>query len=88
MRENRTRHGEWAERKRKSVREQQSVRMLAEFMQAQTPHEKREVIRSFNPLYFVFGETLNPRKEDLYEDNTCETNPTNLQGQGENHATV
>jgi hypothetical protein len=53
MRENRTRHGEWAERKRKSVREQQSVRMLAEFMQAQTPHEKREVIRSFNPLYFI-----------------------------------
>jgi hypothetical protein len=53
MRENRVRHGEWAERKRKSVREQQSVRMLAEFMQAQTPHEKREVIRSFNPLYFI-----------------------------------
>jgi hypothetical protein len=53
MRENRVRHGEWAERKRKSVREQQSVRMLTEFMKAQTPHEKREVIRSFNPLYFI-----------------------------------
>jgi hypothetical protein len=53
MRENRTRYGEWAERKRKSVREQQSARMLAEFMQAQTPHQKREVIRSFNPLYFL-----------------------------------
>jgi hypothetical protein len=53
MRENRTRYGEWAERKRKSVREQQSARMLAEFMQAQTPHQKREVIRSFNPLYFI-----------------------------------
>jgi hypothetical protein len=53
MRENRVRHGEWAERKRKSVREQQSVRMLTEFMKAQTPQEKREVIRSFNPLYFI-----------------------------------
>jgi hypothetical protein len=53
MRENRTRYGEWAERKRKSVREQQSARMLAEFMQAQTPQQKREVIRSFNPLYFI-----------------------------------
>ncbi len=85
---NRIRTGEWSRRKTKSVREQQSVRMLTEFMQAQTPHEKREVIKGFNPLYFVFGETLNPRKEELYEDNTCETNPTNLQGQGENHATV
>jgi hypothetical protein len=88
MNENRIRVGEWSRRKTKSMREQQSVRMLTEFMQAQTAHEKREVIRSFNPLYFVFGETLNPRKEELYEDNTCETNPTNLQGQGENHATV
>jgi hypothetical protein len=88
MNDNRIRVGEWSRRKTKSMREQQSVRMLTEFMQAQTAHEKREVIRSFNPLYFVFGETLNPRKEELYEDNTCETNPTNLQRQGENHATV
>ena len=63
MNQNRIRVGEWSRRKTKSVREQQSVRMLTEFMKAQTPHEKREVIRSFNPLYFVFGETLNPRKE-------------------------
>lgn len=61
------RSGEWAQRKNKSVREQQSMRMLTEFLQAQTPHEKREVIKSFNPLYFVFGETLDPRKEELYE---------------------
>jgi hypothetical protein len=67
MNENRIRHGEWSRRKTKSIREQQSVRMLTEFMQAQTPHEKREVIRSFNPLYFVFGETLNPRKEVEHE---------------------
>jgi len=63
MNENRVRHGEWSRRKNKSVREQQSTRMLAEFMKAQTAHEKREVIRSFNPLYFVFGETLNPRPQ-------------------------
>jgi hypothetical protein len=67
MNENRIRVGEWSRRKTKSIREQQSVRMLTEFMQAQTPHEKREVIRSFNPLYFVFGETLNPRKEVEHE---------------------
>ena len=67
MNTNRIRVGEWSRRKTKSVREQQSVRMLTEFMQAQTPHEKREVIRSFNPLYFVFGETLNPRKEVEHE---------------------
>jgi hypothetical protein len=87
MRE-RIRVGEWSQRKSKSIREQESMRMLTEFMKAQTPQQKRAVITSFNPYYFVFGETLNPRKEDLYEDNTCETNPTNLQGQGENHATV
>jgi hypothetical protein len=63
MSDNRVRHGEWAQRKNNKIRQQNSMRMLAEFMKAQTPHEKREVIRSFNPLYFVFGETLNPRKE-------------------------
>ena len=88
MNNNRTRHGEWAQRKTNKIRQQQSLRMLTEFLNAHTPQQKREVIKGFNPLYFVFGETLNPRKEDLYEDNTCETNPTNLQGQGENHATV
>jgi hypothetical protein len=87
MRE-RIRVGEWSKRKTKSVRENESMRMLTELLRAQTPQEKRAVISSFNPYYFVFGETLNPRKEVEYEDNTCETNPTNLQGQGENHATV
>jgi hypothetical protein len=65
--ENRVRHGEWSRRKTKSVREQQSTRMLTEFLNAHTPQQKREVIRSFNPLYFVFGETLNPRKEVEHE---------------------
>lgn len=65
--ENRTRHGEWSKRKSKSVREQQSTRMLTEFLNAHTPYQKREVIKSFNPLYFVFGETLNPRKEVEHE---------------------
>ena len=83
-----TRTGEWSQRKSKAIREQESMRMLTEFLNAHTPQQKRAVISSFNPHYFVFGETLNPRKEDLYEDNTCETNPTNLQRQGENHATV
>jgi hypothetical protein len=67
MNENRVRHGEWSRRKNKSVREQQSTRMLTEFLNAHTPQQKREVIRSFNPLYFVFGETLNPRKEVEHE---------------------
>jgi hypothetical protein len=88
MNNNRTKMGEWSRRKTKSMREQESLRMLTEFLNAHTPQQKREVIRSFNPLYFVFGETLNPRKEEPHEDNICETNPTNLQGQGENHARV
>jgi hypothetical protein len=67
MSENRIRHGEWARRKNNKVREQESLRMLTQFLNAHTPQEKRAVIRSFNPLYFVFGETLNPRKEELYE---------------------
>jgi hypothetical protein len=67
MNENRVRHGEWSRRKNKSVREQQSTRMLTEFLNAHTAQQKREVIRSFNPLYFVFGETLNPRKEVEHE---------------------
>lgn len=64
MSESKNRHGEWAKRKTKSVREQQSMRMLTEFLRAKTPHEKREVIKSFNPHYFVFGETLNPRPQE------------------------
>jgi hypothetical protein len=83
-----TRTGEWAQRKSKSMRDQESMRMLTEFLNAQTPQQKRAVISSFNPHYFLFGNKLNPRKEELYEDNPSETNPTNLQGQGENHATV
>ena len=42
--------------------------MLRDFLMAQTPHEKRRVIETFNPHYFVFGETLNPRKEVNHEE--------------------
>ncbi len=52
------RYGEWSKRKTKSVREQQSMRMLTEFLKAQTPQQKREVVKTFNPHYFIFGETL------------------------------
>jgi hypothetical protein len=67
MNENRIRVGEWAQRKTNKIRQQNSMRMLTEFLNAHTPQEKREVIKSFNPLYFVFGETLNPRKEVEHE---------------------
>ena len=67
--ENRVRHGEWAQRKTNKIRQQQSLRMLTEFLNAHTPHQKREVIKTFNPLYFVFGETLNPRKKVDHETN-------------------
>ena len=67
MSDNRIRVGEWAQRKTNKIRQQNSMRMLTEFLNAHTPQEKRAVIRSFNPLYFVFGETLNPRKEVEHE---------------------
>lgn len=45
------------------VKEEQARNMLANFLSAKTPYEKREVIRTFNPYYFALGETFNPRKE-------------------------
>lgn len=61
-----TRTGEWAERKRKSIREIQSMQMLNDFLNAQTPQDKRRVIESFNPHYFVLttptqGDSNEPR---------------------------
>lgn len=61
-----TRTGEWAERKRKSVREIQSMKMLNDFLNAQTPQDKRRVIESFNPYYFLLttptqGDSNEPR---------------------------
>jgi hypothetical protein len=79
---------EWVKRKRRNKNEVEALRMLIELMKASTPSEKRKVVKSHNPYHYIFGTKLNPRKEELYEDNTSETNPTNLQGQGENHATV
>ena len=35
-------------------------RMLRDFLNAGTPQEKRKVIESFAPHYFVFGTKLNP----------------------------
>jgi hypothetical protein len=35
--------------------------MLADFLRAKTPYEKREIIKTFSPHYFVFGNTLDPR---------------------------
>lgn len=49
--------------KRKLKRTSPQDTMLRDFLLAKTPHEKREVIKTFNPYYFAFGETLNPRKE-------------------------
>lgn len=51
----------YAQRKAKRASPQET--MLRDFLLAKTPHEKREVIKTFNPYYFAFGETLNPRKE-------------------------
>jgi hypothetical protein len=64
----RSRHGEWAQRKTNKIRQQNSMRMLTEFLNAHSPQQKREVIKTFNPLYFVFGETLDPRKEVEHEE--------------------
>ena len=38
--------------------------MLAAFLSAPDAQAKREVIKTFTPHYFVFGNTLNPRKEN------------------------
>ena len=54
--------------KRKARRQSPRDTMLTDFLRATTPHEKREVIKTFNPHYFAFGETLNPRKEVEHEE--------------------
>ena len=51
----------WGKRKARKMSPRDT--MLTDFLRATTPHEKREVIKTFNPHYFAFGETLNPRKE-------------------------
>ena len=53
-----------AQAKRK---DEQARAMLKTILRAKTPQEKREIIKSFNPYYFTFGETLNPYKEREYE---------------------
>lgn len=57
--------------KAQAKREDQRRReMLASFLRAKTPAEKRAVITTFNPYYFTFGETLDPRprKEEDHEE--------------------
>ena len=61
-----TQVGEWAKRKARKMSPRDT--MLTDFLRATTPHEKREVIKTFNPHYFAFGETLNPRKEVEHEE--------------------
>ena len=64
------RSDEWA--KRKARRMSPKDTMLADFLRATTPHEKREVIKNFAPHYFVFGEKLDPKnpyeKENDHEE--------------------
>ena len=36
-------------------------RMLHDFLGSPTPQTKRAIIASFNPYYFIFGNTLDPR---------------------------
>lgn len=43
------------------LRDEQARSMLANFLSATTPHEKRKVIKDFTPYYFVFGDKLDPR---------------------------
>ena len=42
-------------------------RMLRDFLNARTPAEKRRVIESFAPHYFIFGTQLNPNNP--YKEN-------------------
>jgi len=50
----------WREaRRRRATTPQEN--MLRDFLLAKTPHEKRQVIKTFNPYYFQFGTTLDAR---------------------------
>lgn len=43
--------------------------MLGNFLRAKTAEEKRAVIESFAPHYFVFGTTLDPKPKYPTEEN-------------------
>ena len=45
-------------------------RMLYDMVQAPTPQAKRDIIKTFNPYFFMFGESLDPRNP--YEENANE----------------
>jgi hypothetical protein len=52
--------------------DEQRRNMLADFLRAPTAREKRKVIESFAPYYFVFGTTLDPRPHQPTEENDNE----------------
>jgi thymidylate synthase len=58
---------EWSARKRRNRNELEALRMLVELMKADTPKEKRKVIKTYNPYHYIFGNKLNPRKEVSHE---------------------
>jgi hypothetical protein len=57
--------------------EQRRTQMLSDFLNAKTAREKRAVITSFAPYYFIFGTTLSPKSP--YETET------NLHGEHYEH---
>lgn len=61
-------HTRWKERQLRKASPRD--RMLHDFLMARTPTEKRRVIESFAPHYFVFGTTLNPNNP--YKENEDE----------------
>ena len=79
-------------RRMKKMLQTQAESMLGQLKICTDPKQKLELIKSHNPTHYFFGFKLDPRnpyeKENEDESNTSKTNPTDLQGQGENHATV
>lgn len=55
---------DWELRQAKKHEKKQADMMLTNFLRAKTAEEKRAVIESFAPYYFVFGTDLKPKRED------------------------
>lgn len=55
---------------RKAKRTSPQDTMLADFLKANSPSEKRQVIKNFAPHYFIFGDKLDPRNP--YEERSDE----------------
>jgi hypothetical protein len=69
-------HETYASKQGRKRADEERRAMLANFLRAKTPHEKRQVILSFNPYYFQFGDKLDPRNP--YERNEDEQLQTSL----------